>query len=172
MKIKAVFPGSFDPITNGHVDIVMRGIEIFDEILIAILENPEKTSLFSIEERISMIKEIFREESKIKVESFSGLLVEFMKKKEIKIVIRGLRAVSDFEYELQMALMNRKLDPEVETFFMVPNVKYSFLSSRLIKEIFYYGGCVNELVPEIVEEKMKEKYKVSKEKFIDIQREY
>lgn len=156
---KAVYPGSFDPITNGHFDIIQRGLKIFDKILIAVLENPEKKTLFSTKERVSMIQEAFAGNKNIEVKSFNGLLVEFAKKNHAKVVIRGLRAISDFEYEFQMALMNRKLDPEIETFFMMPSVSYSFLSSKLVKEIFMLGGCLKDLVPGEVERKLRGKFK-------------
>lgn len=155
----AVYPGSFDPITNGHVDIIQRGLKIFDNILVAVLENPKKKPLFSTKERISMIKEIFANYKNTDVKAFHGLLVEFARKNKAKVVIRGLRAISDFEYEFQMALMNRKLDPEIETFFMMPNISYSFLSSKLVKEIFMLGGCLKDLVPAEVESKLREKFK-------------
>ncbi len=156
---KAVYPGSFDPITNGHVDIIKRGLKIFDRILVAVLENPKKKPLFSAEERVSMIKEIFAGEKNTEAKAFHGLLVEFAKKNDAKVVIRGLRAITDFEYEFQMALMNMKLDPEIETFFMMPNLSYSFLSSKMVKEIFMLGGCLKDLVPDQVEKKLREKFK-------------
>jgi len=159
MEKKAIYPGSFDPITNGHVDIIKRALEIFDKILIAVLENPQKDPLFTTKERMDMIKEIFADRKDVEVKAFHGLLVEFAKKNNAKIVIRGLRAISDFEYEFQMALMNRKLNPEIETFFMMPNVEYSFLSSNLVKEVFELGGCLKDLVPEQVENKLREKFK-------------
>jgi len=159
MEKIAVYPGSFDPITNGHVDIVQRGLKIFDKILIAVLENPKKTPLFTTKERIDMIREVFSDEKNMEVKVFDGLLVEFAKKNGAKIVIRGLRAVSDFEYEFQMALMNRKLNPEIETFFMTPSVSYTFLSSKLVKEIFMLGGCLRGLVPMHVEKRLREKFK-------------
>ncbi|UCC39141.1 MAG: pantetheine-phosphate adenylyltransferase [Candidatus Aminicenantes bacterium] len=159
MEKIAIYPGSFDPITNGHVDIIKRALEIFDKILIAVLENPQKKSLFTTKERMDMIKEIFADREDVEVKAFHGLLVEFAKKNNAKIVIRGLRAISDFEYEFQMALMNRKLNPDIETFFMMPNVKYSFLSSNLVKEVFMLGGCLKDLVPEQVENKLREKFK-------------
>lgn len=161
MENKAIYPGSFDPITNGHVDIIQRGMTIFDKILVAVLENPKKTPLFSTKERIDMIQEVFSDQKKIEVKAFDGLLVEFAKKNNAKIVIRGLRAISDFEHEFQMALMNRKLNPEIETFFMMPNVSYTFLSSKLVKEIFMLGGCLKDLVPNHVEKKLMEKFKKS-----------
>lgn len=159
MVKKAVYPGSFDPITNGHVDIIQRGLKIFDKILVAVLENPKKDPLFTTRERTNMIQEVFSEEKNVEVKAFGGLLVEFAKKNKAKIVIRGLRAISDFEYEFQMALMNRKLNPEIETFFMMPNVDYTFLSSKLVKEIFMLGGCLRGLVPTPVEKNLREKFK-------------
>jgi pantetheine-phosphate adenylyltransferase len=158
---KAVYPGSFDPITNGHVDIIQRGLEIFDKILIAVLENPKKRSLFSTKERVTMIQEIFAENENIEVKSFHGLLVDFANTNESKMIIRGMRAISDFEYEFQMALMNRKLDPDIETLFMMPSLNYSFLSSRLVKEVSMLGGCLEGLVPGEVEDKLRDKYKTA-----------
>lgn len=158
MESRAIFPGSFDPITNGHVDIILRGARIFSHILVAVLENPKKEPLFTTKERVSMIQEIFKNQKNIEVKAFKGLLVDFAKKNKTKIVIRGLRAVSDFEYEFQMALMNQKIDPEIETFFIMPNMKYTFLSSNLVKEVFGLGGCVNDLVPPVVEKKLREKF--------------
>ncbi|MFQ6069344.1 MAG: pantetheine-phosphate adenylyltransferase [Candidatus Aminicenantales bacterium] len=158
MEKKAIYPGSFDPITNGHVDIIERGLKIFDNILVAVLENPKKTPLFSVEERVSMINEIFKGRKNIEVKSFHGLLVDFAERNKARVVIRGLRAISDFEYEFQMALMNLKLNPDIETFFMMPNVKYSYLSSKLVKEIFMLGGCLKDFVPGMVEKKLREKF--------------
>jgi len=157
----AVYPGFFDPITNGHVDIIKRGLNVFDQLIVAVLENPIKTALFSTNERVDMIKDIFSDKKNIEVISFHGLLVDFMKRNNAKIVIRGLRAISDFEYEFQMALMNMKLDPEIETLFMMPNVSFTFLSSRLVKEVAMLGGKLEGLVPRDVEEKLKQKFKVS-----------
>lgn len=165
MEKKAIYPGSFDPITNGHVDIIKRALEIFDKILIAVLENPQKEPLFTTKERMDMIKEIFADRKDVEVKAFHGLLVEFAKKNNVKIVIRGLRAISDFEYEFQMALMNQKLDPDIETFFMVPNISYSYLSSKLIKEIFMLGGCLTGLVPELVVSQLQEKFKKGRQNF-------
>lgn len=158
MDKKAVYPGSFDPITNGHVDIVRRGLKIFDKILIAVLENPKKTPLFTTKERVDMIEEEFADEKNVEVKIFYGLLVEFAKKNDAKIVIRGLRAISDFEYEFQMALMNMKLNPEIETFFMMPNINYTFVSSKLVKEIYMLGGSLKDLVSKHVEKKLQEKF--------------
>jgi len=162
MKKKAVYPGSFDPITNGHVDIIERGLNIFDKIDVAVLKNPKKKPLFPTKERVGMIKSIFPDRKRIHVMSFNGLLVDFAKKINSHIVIRGLRAVSDFEYEFQMSLMNRKLAPDIETLYMMPAVEYSFLSSQLVKEVCWLGGCLEGLVPSSVEKKLKDKLKKNK----------
>ncbi len=154
---KAVYPGSFDPITNGHVDIITRGLKIFGRILIAVLENPVKEPLFTSKERAAMIGEIFSREPRVEVKSFQGLLVDFAKNHDARVVIRGLRAVSDFEYEFQMALMNHKLNPDLETFFMMPSIRYTFLSSNMVKEVHRLGGCIRDLVPPIVEAGLDEK---------------
>ena len=146
----AVYPGSFDPMTNGHVDLVRRGCHIFDRVLVAVLCNTEKAPLFTVEERLEMTREVFRREPKVKVKAFSGLLVDFLRKEKTNTVLRGLRVVSDFEYEFQMALMNRRLDPEVETVFLTPKEELSYLSSRLVKEVHQLGGNVSELVPSLV----------------------
>ncbi len=159
MENIAIYPGSFDPITNGHVDIIQRGLKVFDRILVAVLENPKKEPLFTTKDRVAMIQEIFAAESRVQVKSFEGLLVAFAQQNKTRIVIRGLRAISDFEYEFQMALMNRKLNAEIETFFMMPSLDYSFLSSQLVKEVCLLGGCVKNLVPEIVEKSLKVKLK-------------
>lgn len=159
---RAIYPGSFDPITNGHVDIIERGLKIFDQIIVAVLENPKKEALFSTQERVTMIREIYASEPRVKVKSFQGLLVDFARQNKARIVIRGLRAVSDFEYEFQMALMNRKLYPELETLFMMPSLNFTFLSSRLVKEIYMLGGCVKGLVPEIVENHLRKKFSILK----------
>lgn len=158
MEKTAIYPGSFDPITNGHVNIILRGAKLFPRILVAVLENPKKKPLFTTKERMTMIEEIFKDRPKIEVKAFHGLLVEFAKANGAKIVIRGLRAVSDFEYEFQMALMNQKLNPAIETFFIMPNAKYTFLSSNLVKEVFSLGGCIRDLVPPVVERRLREKF--------------
>jgi pantetheine-phosphate adenylyltransferase len=162
MESRAIYPGSFDPITNGHVDIIGRGLRVFDEIVVAVLENPKKAPLFSTKERVTMIRDLFGGQENISVRSFRGLLVDFARNQKIRVVIRGLRAISDFEYELQMALMNRNLDPAIETFFMIPSVKYSFLSSNLVREIIILGGPVRDLVPELVDRRLRDKIKRSR----------
>jgi pantetheine-phosphate adenylyltransferase len=153
----AVFPGSFDPITNGHVDIILRGARLFDTIIVAILCNGEKAPLFTPDERVDTVREVFREYPNVVVESFEGLLVDYANRRQASVIVRGLRAVSDFEYELQMALMNRRLGPELETVFMMPAEQYTYVSSRLIKEVFALGGPIAGLVPEVVELRLREK---------------
>ena len=154
MKI-AVYPGSFDPVTNGHLDIIQRAIKIFDLIYIAVIENPEKTPLFKTEERMEMIRKSLPESPKIKIDSFSGLLVDYAKKIGANAIVRGLRAVSDFDYEFQMALTNRKMCPEIETVFMMTDYKYSYLSSSFVKQIARLGGDISAFVPPPVEERLK-----------------
>lgn len=153
----AIYPGSFDPLTNGHVDIIERGARIFDSIIVAILANAEKTPLFSESERITIIRDVFRSHKNVQVETFDGLLVDYAQLKKATVLVRGLRAVSDFEYEFQMALMNRRLAPGIETVFMMPDEKYTYISSRLIKEVFRLGGEITGLVPPVVEEKLRDK---------------
>jgi pantetheine-phosphate adenylyltransferase len=150
VKRTAVYPGTFDPMTNGHVDLIRRGCNIFDRVLVAVLIDTEKAPLFSVEERLHMIRGIFRREPKVVVKSFSGLLVQFMRKENARIVVRGLRVVSDFEHEFQMALMNRRLGPEVETLFLTPKEELSYTSSRLVKQVHQLGGDVSGLVPALV----------------------
>jgi pantetheine-phosphate adenylyltransferase len=153
----AIYPGSFDPFTNGHINIIERGIKVFDRIIVAVAHNASKKTTFTLEERVEIIREIFRDRPEIKVDYFEGLLVEYAKKVGTNIVLRGMRTVSDFEYELQMALSNKTLYPELETVFMVTESVYSHISSSLIKEIITLGGSVKEMVPEIVEKKLREK---------------
>jgi pantetheine-phosphate adenylyltransferase len=153
----AVYPGSFDPITNGHLNIIERATNIFDKIIVGVANNPKKSTLFSAQERIDMIKEVTKNLEKVKIQSFSGLLIDFMKSNKASIIIRGMRAISDFEHESQLALMNKRLAPEIETIFMVTGSKYSYLDSSIVKEIASLNGCINQLVPEIVEKKLREK---------------
>jgi pantetheine-phosphate adenylyltransferase len=154
----AVFPGSFDPITNGHLDIVDRGLAVFDRVRMAILMNPEKQPLFSVEERVAIIREAYRGNPRVEVDTFSGLLVDYAERVGASVIIRGIRAISDFEYEFQMALMNRRLNPQIETVFMMPAESYSYVSSRLVKEVFQLGGRVSDLVPPVVEKRLSDKY--------------
>ena len=158
-KNRAIYPGSYDPLTNGHIDIIQRGLKIFPAITVAVLKNPTKTYLFSLEERMEILGSVFGQNPRIEIDCFDGLLVDFLKKRETNTIVRGLRAISDFEIEFQMALMNRKIDPSIETVFFVPSVAYSFLSSKLVKEIYQLGGEVKSLVPEIVDRKLKEKFR-------------
>lgn len=158
--IKAVYPGSFDPVTNGHIDIIQRGAKIYDEVIVLVAENISKTPLFSLEERLDMLRHSLKDIPNVKIDHFSGLLVDYLKKIDVKIIIRGLRAVSDFEYEFQQALTNKKLYPECETVFLVSDLKYTFLSSSMVKEIARFGGCIKGLVPDYVAEKLYEKFKV------------
>ncbi|HVS33223.1 MAG TPA: pantetheine-phosphate adenylyltransferase [Thermoanaerobaculia bacterium] len=151
----AVYPGSFDPLTNGHLDIIRRGIRVFDRMYVAVLENEGKSPLFSVSERMALIKRCTSDMPTVEVESFSGLLVDYARRVEAGVVIRGIRAISDYEYELQMALMNRELHAGVETIFMLPAVEYTYVSSRLVKEVFRLGGDVARLVPPVVLESLK-----------------
>ena len=154
----AIYPGFFDPITNGHLSIVTRGLEIFDKLIISILNNPQKVPLFSIDERISMIKQALQDKPNIEVDTFSGLLVDYVIQKKSNIILRGIRALSDFEYEFQMALMNRKLNRDVQSVFLMTDYKWFYISSTIIKEASSFGGDVSGLVPEFVNEKLKEKF--------------
>ena len=153
----AIFPGSFDPLTNGHVDIVLRSAHLFERILVAVLVNPDKKPLFTAEERVAIIRDVFKEYANVEVDSFNGLLVDYARKRRASAIIRGIRAVSDYEYEFQMALMNRHLEPMLETVFMMPAEQYTYLSSRLTKEVFNLGGDVTGLVPPAVEQAMRRK---------------
>jgi pantetheine-phosphate adenylyltransferase len=157
MSTLAVYPGSFDPLTNGHVDIITRGARLFDRIVVAILVNAEKHPLFTMEERVDIARRVFREHPNVEVDTFEGLLVDYMERRSAQVVVRGLRAISDFEFEFQMALMNRRLQPRIETVFMMPAEQYTYISSRLIKEVFSLGGRVDGLVPELVESRLKDK---------------
>ena len=153
----AVYPGSFDPLTNGHVDIIMRGVRIFDRIIVAILLNQEKVPLFSVDERVATAREVFGSQARVEVDTFDGLLVDYARRRGAHVIVRGLRAISDFEYEFQMALMNRRLMPDLETVFMMPAESYTYISSRLIREVFALGGPISGLVPETVEARLREK---------------
>ena len=155
----AVYPGSFDPLTNGHVDIIERGAKLFDRIVVAILVNMDKAPLFTAEERVATAREVFRSQPRVQVDTFRGLLVDYARNRQADVIVRGLRAVSDFEFELQMALMNRRLNPEIETVFMMPAEPYTYVSSRLVKEVFALGGSVEGLVPPSVEAQLRAKHR-------------
>lgn len=152
--IRAIYPGTFDPLTNGHLDLIARGSKIFGHLVVAILNNAEKQPLFPVSERVEMITEATREFGNVSVSTFDGLLVEFARQQQAQALLRGIRAISDYEYEFQMALMNRRLAPQLETVFMMPAEKYSYVSSRLIREVFHLGGSVEGLVPPIVVERL------------------
>jgi len=158
---RAIYPGSFDPVTNGHLDIIQRGCKLFDEIIVAVLVNPEKHAFFTTEERCEILtdvlKSIDRRDCQVTVESFGGLMVQYAAERKANAIVRGIRAISDYEYELQMALMNRRLRPDLETVFMLPAEEYSYVSSRLVKEVFQLGASIKDLVPPLVEQRMKEK---------------
>lgn len=158
MKI-AICPGSFDPATNGHIDIIKRSGSLFDKVIVAVLNNPNKTPLFSVEERVEMLRKTCGSIENIEIDSFSGLLTEYAKSKNANAIVKGLRAVSDFEYELQMALMNKKLNPDIETVFMMTSSKYSYLSSSIVKEVASRGGCIRGLVPELIEEEIHKRFR-------------
>jgi pantetheine-phosphate adenylyltransferase len=157
MPTLAVYPGSFDPMTNGHVDIITRGARLFDRIIVAILVNAEKQPLFSLDERVAIAREVFAGHANVEIDTFEGLLVDFVERRGAQVIVRGLRAVSDFEYEFQMALMNQRLNGRIDTIFMMPAEQYTYISSRLIKEVFSLGGRVHGLVPDIVEARLGEK---------------
>ena len=155
MKTKAVYPGTFDPVTNGHIDLIQRGAALFDHLYVAILSNAEKTPLFSVKERVEMLEEAVKRYRKVSVTTFEGLLVDYAERIGASVIVRGIRAVSDYEYELQMAMMNRRLSSRVETVFLMPAETYSYLSSRLVKEISQLGGSVRGLVPREVERRLR-----------------
>jgi pantetheine-phosphate adenylyltransferase len=157
MSTLAVYPGSFDPLTNGHVDIITRGAKMFDRIIVAILVNAEKAPLFTMDERVEIARVVFASLPSVEVDTFDGLLVDYVERRRAQVIVRGLRAVSDFEFEFQMALMNQRLNPKIDTVFMMPAEQYTYISSRLIKEVFSLGGRVNGLVPELVEERLRGK---------------
>lgn len=156
-EVVAIYPGSFDPLTNGHVDIIQRGSRLFDRIVVGVLINLEKAPLFTVPERVAIAREVFRDWPNVEVDTFDGLLVEYAGRKGAGVIVRGLRALSDFEYELQMALMNRRLNQNVETVFMMPAEPYTYVSSRLVKEVVALGGSVHGLVPELVEARLRDK---------------
>ena len=157
MSSIAIYPGSFDPLTNGHVDIIQRGARLFDRIVDAMLINMDKSPLFALPERVDIAREVFHGTANVEVDTFDGLLVDYARRKHATVIVRGLRAISDFEFEMQMALMNRRLNPEVETAFMMPAEQYTYVSSRLVKEIVALGGSVSGLVPPTVERRLREK---------------
>jgi pantetheine-phosphate adenylyltransferase len=157
MSTLAVYPGSFDPLTNGHVDIIVRGARLFDRIIVAIAANAEKAPLFTMDERVEIARVVFKEHPSVEVEAFDGLLVDYVARRNADVIVRGLRAVSDFEFEFQMGLMNRRLNAKIETVFMMPAEQYTYISSRLIKEVFSLGGRVHGLVPELVEARLRDK---------------
>ncbi|SFP04003.1 pantetheine-phosphate adenylyltransferase [Salibacterium halotolerans] len=154
----AVYPGSFDPVTNGHLDIIERSAKVFNKVVVAVLHNRNKEPLFSVDERLTMLRESVEHIPNVEIDSFNGLLIDYVRQKQAKTIVRGLRAVSDFEYELQAASINRKLDPEIETFFMMTNNQYSYLSSSIVKEVAKYEADVKGLVPSPVDEYLYEKY--------------
>lgn len=157
MKKRAVYPGTFDPVTNGHLDIIERGLVIFEELIVAVAENPHKHPIFTPAERVELISKALGKRKGLIVESFGGLLISYVKGRGANVIVRGVRAISDFEYEFQMALMNRKMDSEIETVFMMPNEAYSYLSSKLVKEVVALGGKATGLVPPLVEKKLRER---------------
>ena len=157
MPTVAIYPGTFDPLTNGHVDIIARGARLFDRIIVAVLVNAEKSPLFTMTERLEIARAVFKGLPNVEVDTFDGLLVDYVERRGAQVIVRGLRAVSDFEFEFQMALMNRRLNDKIETVFMMPAEQYSYISSRLIKEVFALGGRVHGLVPDMVEQRLRDK---------------
>lgn len=158
MERTAVYPGSFDPVTNGHLDIIHRGLKIFDRIIITILDNPAKNTLFTVEERIHLLSESLKDLTQIEIDSYDGLLVDYAQKRQAHAILRGMRAVSDFEYEFQMALMNRRLNREVQTVFLMTGLRWIFTSSSIIKEAARFGGNIESMVPPIVQEELQRKF--------------
>ena len=158
MKRIAIYPGSFDPVTNGHLDIVERGLKLFDKIIVAIMHNPDKSSLFTVEERIEMLQNSLKKYPTVEIDTFNGLTVEYAKRRKAQGILRGLRALSDFEYEFQMALMNRKLNREVQTIFLMTGFRWIYTSSSIIKEASKFGGNVNGMVPALVQKKLRQKF--------------
>jgi len=163
-NVIALYPGSFDPITNGHLDLIQRGSRLFDRLIVSILRNDAKEPLFSVEERTEMLREVVQVYPNVEVDSFDGLLVDYAAARSATVLLRGIRAISDYEYELQMALMNRRLAPEIETVFMMAHEAYSFISSRLVKEVFGLGGSISGLVPPPVEARLQRRLSKSKHK--------
>ena len=161
MGVRAIYPGTFDPPTNGHLDLIARGVKLFDHLTVAILNNPIKNPLFTVDERVEMMREATRQLDNVAVETFDGLMVDFARQKQATAVLRGIRAISDYEYEFQMALMNRRLAPEVETVFLQPAGRYSFVSSRMVKEVFSFGGDITGLVPANVLKRLRRQAKQS-----------
>ena len=157
MPTLAVYPGSFDPLTNGHVDIISRGARLFDRIIVSILVNAEKSPLFSMDERVEITREVFKDQPNVEVDTFDGLLVDYVERRQAQVIVRGLRAVSDFEFEFQLALMNQRLNAKIQTVFMMPAEQYTYISSRLIKEVVSLGGRVHGLVPQLVEARLRDK---------------
>jgi pantetheine-phosphate adenylyltransferase len=153
----AIYPGSFDPVTNGHLDLIERGEKMFDRLIVAVLKNAEKEPLFSVPERVEMLREVTRQWDSVEIDVFQGLLVDYARKRGAAVILRGIRAISDYEYELQMALMNRKLEPRLETVFMMPGETYSYLSAKLVREIAHFGGPLTGLVPPSVEQRLRAK---------------
>lgn len=160
MEKIAIYPGSFDPVTNGHIDIITRGLKIFDRIIVTILENPSKTLLFSLGERMDLLSEALQGIDNVEIASYNGLLVDFAKQRNAAAILRGMRAVSDFEYEFQMALMNRKLERDIQTVFLMTGLRWIFTSSSIIKEAAKFGGDIESMVPEVVKNKLEEKFNV------------